>query len=296
MLVDARDLAGLYEQTRLEMGRQRGRRLRHKTMRVRYYPYAGLHSAVWDRGDHWEVRLSDLLEHAPQHVHQSLARSLIGMMDNRLKATRQEEADYVAWSRHPDVQELHERARRARGRKPMTSPRGRYFDLDAMFDQLNATYFQNQLRKPKVGWSRKVSRTLWAHHDAAHDAIVINRLLDHRRVPDHVVESVLYHEMLHIRFGIKYAPGGRRIIHSREFKHEEARFQLQESAASFLKEVEAGRIRLRPPRPLAPTVPATPAPTPAVAFPVSAKPVRPPLTGQTQLRHYEPGTANPPAP
>jgi predicted metal-dependent hydrolase len=58
-------------------------------------------------------------------------------------------------------------------------------------------------------------------------------------VPRHVVEYLVYHEMLHLRHPVKLR-GSRRCVHSKEFKEEEKLFPHFEEAKRYLK--HAGTI------------------------------------------------------
>lgn len=253
----------LFAEARRAMGEARGLRLREKPFHVGFHPYAGLRSIIHDRGDHYEVRASDLLQDAPDDVLRGLARLLIGKIDRRLRSTPSERAAYLAWSRDEATLARHQGLRRERGRGKRIDPaRGQVHDLDALFDRLNATCFGGRVAKPTLGWSRAVNRHLYGHHDPDHDAIVLNRLLDHPRVPEAVVADILHHEMLHVVHGVQRGAGGRRVLHSRAFRLDEKRFDLHGEAKAWLRALEARRIRLRAlPRRAgtAPSRPATPA-------------------------------------
>lgn len=216
---------------------------RAKQFQVRFFPYAGLKSTIYQRTDHFEVRLTDLLQEAPMPVHYSLACILLSKLDRRLHVTSAERTAYAAWSRTPSVVEAHEVARRTRGAKRIDPPQGRVHDLGLLFHRLNREYFLGLLPRVTVGWSRHRSRTIWGHHDDAHAAIVINRMLDSPRVPAYVVESILYHEMLHHKFGPQFGPTGRRVLHPRAMREEEKRLPQYEPAQRFLRDVAGRRIR-----------------------------------------------------
>lgn len=215
-----------------------------KDFRVGFYPYAGLKSTIYHRGDHYEVRLGDLLERAPLQVHYSLACILLSRVDRRLHLTHAERLAYQDWSRSPVVTEAHEAARRERGTKRLDPPQGKVHDLSPMYHRLNREYFGAMLPPVTLGWSLGRSRSIWGHHDDAHRAIVLNRILDHPRVPPTVVECILYHEMLHHAIGPQQGPTGRRILHSAEFRRRERVYRDYANAQRFLKAVAERRIRL----------------------------------------------------
>ena len=89
-----------------------------------------------------------------------------------------------------------------------------------------------------MGWSPKRSRTSLGHYDPAHHSITISRLLDSLQVPRCVVEYLVFHEMLHIKYPTERR-GPRRIVHSRNFRAEEKRFPQYEQARLGLKLMSA---------------------------------------------------------
>lgn len=216
----------------------------NKDFRVGFYPYAGLKSTIYHRGDHYEVRLGDLLEKAPLKVHYSLACILISKLDRRFQLSRAEKIAYEEWSRSPPVHEAHENARRERGVKPIESPRGGTHDLTLIFHKLNREYFNALLPRIRIGYSREKSRSLWGHHDSAHETIVINRMLDSPRVPGYAIENIVYHEMLHHVVPIEFGKTGRRIVHSRRFREAEKLFKEYTPAHRFFRDVANRKVRL----------------------------------------------------
>ncbi len=237
-------LAPLFEDARNTLTLRGARRLPVRPFRVTFRPYAGLHSVLYDRGDHYEARISDLLREAPTEVHRALATLLLGKLDRRTRVTKEDVAAYREWALSPEVSREHERSRSTRGRKSCLPPCGRIHDLGTLFEDLNRDYFHGSLARPRLGWSPRVSRRLYGHHDAAHNAIVINRMLDHERVPPFVVADILHHELLHIKHGVKIGDSGRRTIHPPEFKRDEARYHDHALAQAFLRRLERGGIRL----------------------------------------------------
>ena len=47
-----------------------------------------------------------------------------------------------------------------RGRKFVSGPQGAYYNLETIFEELNAVYFHGLMARPLLGWSRKPSRVL----------------------------------------------------------------------------------------------------------------------------------------
>ena len=82
-------------------------------------------------------------------------------------------------------------------------------------------------------WSAVASRTNLGHYDPAHNTIVVSRIFDRPQVPRYVVEYLVYHEMLHLRYPVKLR-GSRRCVHPASFQEEEKRFPEFEAAKKFL--------------------------------------------------------------
>ena len=126
--------------------------------------------------------------------------------------------------------------RQTRGRKFVSGPKGSVYDLEEIFEDLNLRCFHGLMARPQLGWSRRPSRVMLGHYDPSHNAIILSRLLDQRQVPRLVVEYVLFHEMLHLRFPVKHR-GARRCVHTREFKEAEQEFVHLKQAKDLLKRI-----------------------------------------------------------
>jgi predicted metal-dependent hydrolase len=124
--------------------------------------------------------------------------------------------------------------RQMRGRKLLQSARGRYYDLDDVFEQLNTRFFYGLMARPRMSWSQTKTRRILGHYDPAHNAIIISRIFDHPAVPAYVLEYIVYHEMLHLKHPVKLR-GSRRCVHSAEFQAEERLFPRAADANAFLK-------------------------------------------------------------
>ncbi len=117
--------------------------------------------------------------------------------------------------------------------------KGKAHDLQLYFDRLNQLFF-NGSHPSSITWfkSRKGARAkrrcfLGIYIDELF-LIKINSLLDDEIVPDYVVESVVYHEMLHAIYPPKVYPSGRRIIHTPEFKEAETKYPKLLDAENWL--------------------------------------------------------------
>ena len=116
-----------------------------------------------------------------------------------------------------------------------SSPRkGHQYDLDEVFESLNARFFHGLLGRPTLTWSAHYAKRMLGHYDAAHNTIVVSRVFDRPNTPRYAIEYLLYHEMLHLKHPVRVR-AGRRCVHSREFQAEERLFPELELARAYLK-------------------------------------------------------------
>lgn len=201
-------------------------------VQVRFYPYAGLHHTIRLRSGRIYVRLSDIFCDAPSNVHRALAFILIAKLLRRQTPDAHDRV-YRDYACTPGILRASDLARRRRGHKRLSSAQGSHHNLDKLFDRVNRVYFENQISKPVLSWSQRRTRRILGHHDAVHDTIVISKTLDAGDVPQWFVEYILYHEMLHIKHPARLV-GGRRLYHTRAFRHDEERFSRYQEAQLWL--------------------------------------------------------------
>ncbi len=201
---------------------------------MEFCAFAGLRSTIRLRCNSVHARLSDLLAGAPPLVLEALAEILLAPL-YRQRASREARECYLAYVLRPAVRRKVEAARRRRGFKRLLAPQGQYFDLEAIFVRLNRRYFGGRLRAPRLGWTLKRSRSILGHYDAAHRAISVSRQLDSPGVPLYLVEYLVFHEMLHMRYPVSRR-GQRRVIHPPEFRAAEKRFAQYPQARRKLRE------------------------------------------------------------
>src|SRR4029077_14874266 len=133
-----------------------------------------------------------------------------------------------------DVRRQAQLVRQIRGRKVILGPQGQHFNLDEVFERLNASYFDGLMGRPLLGWSRQRSRSMLGHFDPSHNAIIISRIFDAPDVPRLALEYVVFHEMLHLRYPVDHN-GARRRVHTREFHAAEKAFPQLHEAKEMLK-------------------------------------------------------------
>jgi len=200
---------------------------------VEFYPFTGINNNIRMREGKLWVRLSDVLEGAPENVLRAIAHILLAKIYRRPIAR-----EYATrYRRHISSQAIRDKAtllRQIRGRKQIEGARGHAYDLEAIFDELNIRFFHGLLARPQMTWSQVKARNRLGHYDPAHNAIVVSRVFDDLRLPRYAVEYIVYHEMLHLKHPVKLR-GSRRCVHSGEFQAEEKLFPHLEKAKAVLK-------------------------------------------------------------
>jgi len=184
---------------------------------IRFRRFTSLNTTIRLREGKLLVRLSDLLESAPESVHHAIAHILLAKLYK--KPIVRAHAD--RYRRHVSsdvVAKQAEHIRQTRGRKTILSAQGRYYDLDEVFESLNTRFFFGML----------------GHYDAAHNTIMVSLVFDRPDTPRCAIEYLLYHEMLHLKHPVK-VKAGRRCVHSKAFQAEEKLFPELAAAKAYLK-------------------------------------------------------------
>jgi SprT-like family len=203
------------------------------SIEVRFRRFTSLNTRIRLRDGQILASLSDLLEGAPESVLHAIAHILLAKLYKKpIDAVHN--LRYRRFSSSAAVTRQAELIRHARGRKRIFGPEGRYYNLEEVFDALNAQFFGGLLGRPQLTWSEQVSKRSLGHYDAAHNTIVVSRVFDRPSSPRYALEYLLYHEMLHLKHPVRMR-GLRRCVHSREFKAEEARFPQLTEALAYIR-------------------------------------------------------------
>jgi hypothetical protein len=190
--------------------------------RVEFYPYSSLTLTVRRRDEEMIVRFSDLLQRAPNNVLEAAAALLLAKIYRR-RTPRALVAPYNEYAKSHRTRQRIQTMRSGRVRRAALDATGRHFDMNAMFDDLNARFFLGALRRPHLGWSTRGWRRQFGSYDPGPDQILLNKRMDRPDVARYVVEYVLYHEMLHVKHPTRKS-GCSLLSHSPEFRAEEKLF------------------------------------------------------------------------
>ena len=123
-------------------------------------------------------------------------------------------------------------------RKPKIRTKGKIYDLQRLFDDLNQRLFGGALRID-ITWGRspkgrpKRHRSIKMGSYSVEDKLIrIHPALDRAFVPKYFIESVIFHEILHHVHPIP-VKGGRRQFHTPEFKAQEKTFPQYQKAQKW---------------------------------------------------------------
>lgn len=200
---------------------------------VSFYPYVGINHTIKIRESQIFVRIGTICLEMPLACHKGLAYILVGkLLRKRIPAGAREV--YSAYVKSDAIRLRAAEIKRTKGRKVVTTSKGKVYDLDEIFDKLNRDYFRQSIEKPVLTWSARKTYRILGHHDATHDHITISTSLDSLEVPRYVVEYVVFHEMLHIFHPTKHV-NGRRYNHTPAFKRDEQKFAYYHEAERWIE-------------------------------------------------------------
>jgi hypothetical protein len=172
----------------------------------------------------YEVRLHHMFADADPVITRALAHYIA---DNDADASRIL-GDFI------DANADHVRGRGRRAPAQLIFTAGEHHDLRAIFDELNARYFESRIDAAitwgaRAGRPRRRNSIKMGSYSVEDRLIRIHRSLDRAFVPRFFVAWIVFHEMLHQVHDIR-VKNGRREFHSKEFLADEAGFELYDQA------------------------------------------------------------------
>jgi len=205
----------------------------HQKIEVKFYSYVSINHTIRVRNGTVFVRISDIFKGAPLNVQISLAYILVSKL-LRKKISPEIIHNYKRYVKSEEIYAKATENKKIRGHKIITSSKGNFYDLEEIFARLNKDYFNRNISKPTLTWSKRKTYRILGHHDATHNAIVVSKSLDDKKVPAYVVEFVMFHEMLHI-FHPTQNRAGRRYNHTPQFRRDEEKFIYFAEAENWIQ-------------------------------------------------------------
>lgn len=109
---------------------------------------------------------------------------------------------------------------------------GNHHHLKDSFQRVNWAYFEGKQTLPHLQWSKRTSHRKLGHFNPVPDTIQISSALDTTKVPEYVLDYVMYHEMVHRILGISEI-NGRKSSHNAAFHQMEREYAHYEKAKQF---------------------------------------------------------------
>ncbi len=184
------------------------------------------------RGPGVRLSLHEIFAKAPDNVLKSVAHfALRGRRDRAyhkrvLRTFIHEQLSEVDHTSKLDVSRL--------------SQRGKFYDLQVIYDRVNREYFNSELQllitwESGWGWNNLRSITFGQYHDTF-KLIRIHEMLDAPFFPAFFVEFVVYHEMVHAVVPGTFDAYGRCRLHGPAFKARERQYARYKEAVAWQKE------------------------------------------------------------
>jgi predicted metal-dependent hydrolase len=125
-------------------------------------------------------------------------------------------------------------------RRPRTirvRTRGRYFDLQRLYDEVNRQHFNGSIQA-HITWGQRPTKRRrrsirFGSYSHELKLIRIHPFLDQDFVPEFFVRYIVFHEMLHAHLGISESETGRRQMHTPEFRKLEKAYPDYERAVAW---------------------------------------------------------------
>ncbi len=203
-------------------------------IRAEFYPYAAVKHTVRKRDGVIYMRISDTFVDAPEEVLLSLGKILLAKLNKR----RINQKDRFIYNRYISSEFLQEKASKiiSKRKRKVKIIKGYYRDLNQSFERVNKEYFNGCMEKPVLTWSSRRAKCTLGRYDPERDIVSISRVLDSRKVPEELLDFIMYHELLHKKHGVKLK-GNRRRVHTAEFKKDEKKFRNYEKMKELMEKV-----------------------------------------------------------
>lgn len=195
------------------------------------YPYAGRLYCIRMNGNKPLIQLHESMDYMSDRDCQQFALFIKTKRWNDLKHMLQEYQNRTPQSKKLAVFFHESRTKSSHANQT----RGRYYDLESVFNKCNQRNFGGKMSRPNViFWSQQVNHTTMGSYNLQEDCLMINKGLDRPDVPEYVLDFVMYHELLHKALGIKMV-GTRRMAHTKEFRALEQAHPDYLKAEAFIK-------------------------------------------------------------
>ena len=177
-----------------------------KTIEFAFYHLGSLYKITENSSDK-NITVQESFIHAPDKILTAILENAFSKQPN---SSRQIIRDYTFT---PEYQTARTRLEYLHI-PPGSYAQGNIHHLDRSYKRVNQGYFRDSLSKPHLIWSSRLTFRKFGHYQWDIDTVMISQTLDNQRVPEFVVDYVMYHELLHKKLGVRKV-NGRRLSHTK---------------------------------------------------------------------------------
>jgi hypothetical protein len=228
--LDALQRANLY------LSKNTGFRMKNGMLHLSFYHQGPLYK-IKDHGNSLEMSIQEGYISAPDRIISAL---LTLTVQPNAKPYRREVKEYTFSSTYRQIRERLEYLGVPQG----SFAAGSVHDLSDSFERVNQAYFDGELDQPNLIWNNRLTRRKFGHYQWDTNTVMLSSSLDQTRIPDLVVDYVMYHELLHKKLGARQAKQNR-IAHTKEFREAEKQFRNLQKAKRILNRMARTRLGTR---------------------------------------------------
>jgi predicted metal-dependent hydrolase len=202
-----------------------------------FFPFKDF-KACWQRtGSTADFQVTDYLECANGQIIDEFADNLFKRIRSKGKVELYNDR-MKEWFKTREFLDTNRPVYLRRSRNLAYRTEGKRYDLLDSFERLKAQGLVPDLPDTYITWTRTPNRSRLGYCSILMRVIAISSALDTDKVPEFVPDYVLYHELLHLRTGLK--SGGR--YHDKVFKDMEKIHPRHREAEDWLKRIAAKKI------------------------------------------------------
>ena len=191
--------------------------------------------ASWERSDQDVVfHVTDYLSQADEEIMSDFAHCLFRRVREHHCALYTDRMRQ--WMRSPSFVERNRPIYVQRSRNLLRTARGRFIDLNESYSRLLSQGLLSELPSTYISWTRTPNHQRMGYCSALMRVAVVSSSLDREDIPSYVSDYVLYHELLHVHFGLRST--GR--YHDQEFRRMERSFPQWRESEQWLKRISTG--------------------------------------------------------
>jgi hypothetical protein len=201
-------------------------RRRNLTVRVTFYNITALYRTRIRKND-LDVVFHEGFIHAPEDIIEALVYTILGDKNPSNKTKFRTFALTKSFAlTNQQLKLLHE--------QDNLSAQGKTYNLIPIFERVNQEFFDGMFAQPHLVWKNVHSKRNLASYHPDSNMLIFSRVLDNPKIPEFVIEFVMFHELLHKQIGTKIV-NGRGYSHTKRFRYAEQAHPRYEDAEKVLK-------------------------------------------------------------